>query len=156
MLRTNSFSYGSTAGILTSVSLIVGLNAATATKGAIASALLIVALADNLTDALSIHIYQESEQLEEKYAFKATLANFISRLMVSLSFVFLVILLPITSAMIAAGIWGLTLIVALTIVLARERKANAGYEVFKHVIVALVVLLASNFIGEWISTYHSQ
>jgi hypothetical protein len=56
--KVSSLSFGCTAAIVTSLALIVGLDAARATKAAIVSGLLIVALADNLTDALSMHIYQ--------------------------------------------------------------------------------------------------
>jgi len=151
MLKTTNFSYGGTAGIVTSLSLIVGLDAATATKAAIVSGLLIVALADNLTDALSIHIYQESERLEARQAFRSTLTNFSARLLVSLSFVPLVVLLPNASAILAAVTWGLVLIVVLTAVIARERKVSVVVEVAKHVSVALVVILASKAIGWWIT-----
>lgn len=80
-------SFGSTAAIVTSVGLIVGFGAATVSRPAIVSALLIVAFADNISDSLSIHIYQESENLEERAAFLATVTNFLARLMIALSFV---------------------------------------------------------------------
>ena len=43
------------------------------------------------SDSLSIHMYQEAERLEGKGALRTTLANFVSRLLVALSFVFIVI-----------------------------------------------------------------
>jgi hypothetical protein len=46
----------------------------------IIAGLLIVGLADNVTDSLSIHIYQESERLEQHAAFRATISNFATRL----------------------------------------------------------------------------
>ena len=50
------------------------------------AALLIFALGDNLTDALSIHIYQESERLESRRAFAATVVNFMTRVAICASF----------------------------------------------------------------------
>ena len=38
----------------------------------IVSGLLIVGFADNMTDSLSIHMYQEAEKLEERAAFRVT------------------------------------------------------------------------------------
>ncbi len=155
MFKTPSFSYGGTAGIVTSLSLIIGLDAATASRATIISGLLIVALADNLTDALSIHIYQESERLEASQAFRSTVTNFISRLLVSLSFVLLIAFMPVASAISAAVAWGLLLIVTLTTIIARERKVSVVIEVFKHISVALAVILASKAIGAWItSNFH--
>lgn len=150
MLKTTNVSYGGTAGIVTSMSLIIGLDSASASTAAIVSGLLIVALADNLTDALSIHIYQESEHLAPREAFRSTVTNFAARLLVSLTFVLFVLLLPMASAILAVVAWGLCLIVALTTIIARERKANVAVEIAKHVSVALVVILASKAIGSWI------
>src|ERR1017187_5090628 len=54
-MQIRNFSFGATAAIVTSIGLIIGLDAATATKATILSGLLIVAIADNLTDSLSVH-----------------------------------------------------------------------------------------------------
>ncbi len=51
-------SYGGMAAIVTSMALITGLKATGTAKPTLITALLIVALADNITDSLSIHIYQ--------------------------------------------------------------------------------------------------
>jgi VIT1/CCC1 family predicted Fe2+/Mn2+ transporter len=153
MVSISRFSFGGTAAIVTSMALIVGLNAATATKATIISGLLVVALADNLTDSLSIHIYQESERLEERNAFITTLTNFTTRLVLSISFVLLVLLLPITSAIIVSVIWGFSLLIALTYMLARDRNVSVASEVFKHVAVALMVIIASQGIGAWIPAH---
>jgi len=155
MVNISKISYGGTAAIVTSMALIVGLDAATATKASIVSALLAVALADNLTDSLSIHIYQESERLEAHAAFTATLTNFATRFVVSLSFVLIVVLLPIAFAIGLSLIWGLVLLVALTYFLARTRGVSASLEVAKHVAVAIAVIAASRGIGLWIAAHFS-
>ena len=64
------------------------LDAATATKAQVVGALLIIGIADNLTDSLSVHIYQEAEHLAERQALRTTVCNFFARLVVSLSFAF--------------------------------------------------------------------
>lgn len=147
-MKMGNVSFGGTAAIVTSVALIFGLDAATATKTTIVSGLLIVALADNLTDALSMHVYQESERrLESREAFIATWSNFVTRLLLALTFVLLVVLLPIAGAVIASAAWGLLLLIALTWALARERKARFSVELAKHLAAALAVILASRGIG---------
>lgn len=151
-MKIGNVSFGGTAAIVTSVALIFGLDAATATKSTIVSGLLIVALADNLTDALSMHIYQESERrLESREAFVATWSNFVTRLLLALTFVVLVVLLPVASAVIASAVWGLALLIALTWALARERKVSFVAELGKHCAAALVVILASRGIGAFIT-----
>src|SRR5690348_9759853 len=69
MVKPARISFGGTAAIVTSMALITGLAAANASKGSVVSALLIAAIADNLTDSLSVHVYQESEGLEQRDAF---------------------------------------------------------------------------------------
>lgn len=81
------FSFGATAALVTGMGLIVGLNAATVGKSAVISSLLIIGLADNLTNSLSVHMYQESERLDEWHALRTTVANFFVRLLISISFV---------------------------------------------------------------------
>jgi len=76
MIKPTRISFGGTAAIVTSMALIAGLDAAKAGRAIMVSALLIAAVADNLTDSLSVHMYQESERLEEREAFVGTLTNF--------------------------------------------------------------------------------
>jgi len=146
-VRATDFSFGGSAAVVTSMALIVGLDAASATRATVVSGLLIVALADNLTDSLSIHLYQEAERLEERRAFRATVLNFGVRLLVSLTFVGIVLALPPTAAVVAAAAWGLGLLVALTAVLARGRGVPVAPEVAKHVAAAVLAAALSRFIG---------
>ena len=155
MFRTSRISYGGTAAIVTSTALISGLSAANATKPLIVSALLIAALADNLTDALSIHIFQESEQLDQKEALTGTITNFLTRLLLCVSFVVLVGLFPLAHTGEVAIAWGMVLLAALTYLVAHERKVNAPLEVVKHVVVASAVILASIAIGHWVNSVFS-
>jgi hypothetical protein len=150
LVRTSRISFGGTAAVVTSMALISGLSAADATKPIIVSALLIAALADNLTDALSIHIFQESEQLDQKKAFKGTITNFVTRLLLSISFVLLVGLFPLEHVVEGAIAWGMLLLAILTYLVARERKVKPLLEVVKHLLVASAVIIASTLIPPWI------
>jgi hypothetical protein len=153
LLNVRSFSYGGTAAIVTSMALVMGLNAAIASRTAIIAGLLIIAIADNLTDSLSIHVYQESEQLESRRAFFTTLANYAARLLVSCSFLLLVLLLPARFLTEISILWGLLLLAGLTCTLNWNRKARILSEITKHVVVALLAILASRLIGEYIGTH---
>ena len=140
-------SFGSPAAIVTSMALIVGLNAATATKAAVVGGLLIIGVADNLTDSLSVHIYQEAEQLADRQAFKTTISNYVARLIVSVSFAFQFLLLPPSIAIYACIIWGFFLLSGLSYLLARARHARPLSEICKHAGVAIVVLAISKALG---------
>ena len=143
-------SYGGTAAIVTSMAVIVGLNAATAEKSALVGSLLIIALADNLTDSLGVHVYQEAERLAERDAFRTTLTNFATRLLVSLSFVGIVILLPLSAAILTSIGWGLSMLAALSYSLAKARSVKPLSEIWKHCAIALLVVAVSAAIGTWV------
>jgi VIT1/CCC1 family predicted Fe2+/Mn2+ transporter len=152
-LRLPTVSFGAVSAIVTSVGLIAGFGAAEIAKPMIVAGLLIVGLADNLTDSLSIHIYQESEKLDERAAFRATLGNFATRPFVSLSFVLLVLAFSGANAIILSLAWGILLLVGLTWFVARSRNANVLTEIIKHLAVAGVVVAVSRATGTFISAY---
>ncbi len=144
---------GATAGIVTNVSLIVGLGSAGASKGPIIGGLLTIALADNISDSLSIHLYKETGRTEQKMTWPATLLNFSARLVVSLSFVALVLLLSVSYAMPVAVVWGLLLLTCISFLIARSRNEKSIFEALKHLGVAIVVIALSWFVGFLISEY---
>jgi hypothetical protein len=117
------------------------------------SALLIAAVADNLTDSLSVHMYQESERLEEREAFVGTLTNFATRFILCLSFVLIVMLFREHAAVAGGIVWGMSLLTVLTYILARHRKVSAMPEVGKHLAVAMVIIFVSKSIGHWVTAH---
>jgi VIT1/CCC1 family predicted Fe2+/Mn2+ transporter len=151
--RLSNFSFGGTAAIVTNMALIIGLEAAKSTRGTIIGSLLVIAIADNLSDSLSMHIYQESERRDVPGAFFITVTNFFSRLLISLTFGLIVALLPMPTVVYVGVAWGILLLSALTVILARERKVSIFPEVFKHVGMAVIVILVARLIGEWIRTH---
>jgi len=153
IVKPPSVSFGATSAVVTSMGLIAGFGAAGISRPTIVAGLLIVGIADNMTDSLSIHIYQESEKLEERAAFRATVSNFATRLLLSLSFVILVLRLPIRDVGAASLVWGLLLLAGLTWFVARSRHANALAEILKHLGVTAAVIAASQATGIFINTY---
>ena len=147
MVDLRGISFGSPAAIVTSMALVVGLDAATVTRAAVVGGLLVVGVADNLTDSLSVHIYQEAEQLAQRQAFRATVANFCARFVVSSSFVPLVALLPPAISIPACVAWGFLLLCGLSYLLARARGAAVLPEMGKHAAVAVLVIVISRALG---------
>ena len=150
MIDLRKLSFGGPAAIVTGMALIVGLDAATAAKSAMVTSLLIIGIADNLTDSLSVHIYQESERLAERDAFRTTIANFFARFFVCITFIVILLLLPASTAIPVSMIWGFVLLSVLSYFLAKRRKVGAVAEILKHCAVALVVIAISRAIGAWL------
>lgn len=144
------FSFGATSAIITNLGIITGLDTLTHPKLSIIGALLAIALADNLSDSFGIHIYQESEHVGKKEVWLSTLTNFLTRLFVSSTFVILIIVLPIRLAVLCSIVWGLLVLTVMTYTIAKQRKINPLSAILAHITVAVVVVIASNFIGAFL------
>ncbi len=144
------FSFGATSAIITNLGIITGLDTLTHPKLSIIGALLVIALADNLSDSFGIHIYQESEHVGKKEVWLSTLTNFFTRLFVSATFIILIIVLPIQLAAICSVIWGLLILTVMTYTIAKQQKISPFSAIFVHVSIAILVVIASNFIGAFV------
>jgi len=144
------FSFGGTSAIITNLALIIGLNTAVNAKINIISGLLIIALADNISDTLGIHIYKESEGEKSIDNWISTLTNFFSRLLVSLGFVFIIAMLSLNIATIVSIIYGLLVMSAISYIIAINKKINPFISVFEHILITTVVILLSKYVGGFI------
>ena len=144
------FSFGATSAIITNLGIITGLDTLTHPKLSIIGALLVIALADNLSDSFGIHIYQESEHIGKKEVWLSTLTNFLTRLFVSSTFIILIIVLPIRLAAVCSVIWGLLILTVMTYTIAKQQKINPFSAILVHLTIAFVVVVASNFIGGFV------
>ena len=149
-LAQTRFSFGATSAIITNLGIITGLDTLTHPKLSIIGAMLVIALADNIADSFGIHIYQESEHIGKKEVWLSTLTNFFTRLLVSSTFIILIIVLPIKLAAICSIIWGLLILTAMTYTIAKQQKRNPYSAIFVHITIAVLVVVASNFVGAFI------
>ena len=132
------------------MALVTGLDAASSSRVTVIASLLVFAVADNLTDSLSIHVYQESERLDTHAAFRATLTNYATRLGVSVGFVLIVMLAPAAISAWVALVWGGFMLGTMTALVAHERGAPIATEIGKHFALAAVVVIVSKGIGTWL------
>lgn len=151
MVDIKKFSIGATAAIITSLALIAGLAHGDSARISIISGLLIIAIADNITDSLSIHILKESEGACEKEIYSSTFGNFAVRLVLALTFVIIVLLLPSYVAFIVSAIWGMLLLTVLSYYIAKAQKINPFKEIILHLLVAFLVIITSKLLGDFIS-----
>ena len=148
-----NYIFGSSAAIITDVSLIVGLGSAKAGKGPILAGLLTIAVADNISDSLGIHLYKESEGYDQRLSLLSTTLNFLSRLLISFTFIAIVLWLPMAQALYVGLIWGLLLIVFISYLISRNNRDNPVKEIAIHVLIAVVVIVLSRFLGHEIAMY---
>ena len=150
--RTGIF-FGATSGVITTLGLIVGLNAGTKSMVAVLGGILVVAVADAMSDALGIHIAQEADpDSTENHVWAATFWTFITKLIVALSFALPLLWLPLQMAVAVAVGWGLMVITLLSAFLARMQRVAALPIIAEHLVIAIVVIAISHYIGVWVNS----
>lgn len=147
------FSFGITSAIVTSLALMLGLDQTSDPKSSIIGALMIIAVADNIADSLGIHVYRES-QIPEVGADPRvyTVSNFLTRLGVMMVFIALVWALPLTYATVISVAVGLTILTILSYYIALYQKVHPLRSILEHLVVAVLVIILSHFLGILISS----
>lgn len=155
MTHLTRFSFGATSAIITCLAFIIGLSRSGNPKLSIVGSLLVIAIADNISDTLGIHIYQESDLKNPKVVRSSTFFNFFTRFFVILIFILLVMFLPVEYAIIFSIVWGFSLLAFLSYYISKEQKVNPYIAIFKHISIAVLVIIVSNFLSEWIMNIFS-
>lgn len=146
-------SFGLTSGIITTLGLIVGLYSGTSSKLAVIGGILTIAIADAFSDALGIHIFEESETKHtEKEIWEATISTFFFKFFFALMFIVPVLLLELYLAIIVSVIFGLLMIAILSLKLARKRNIKPGRAMAEHLAIAVVVIILTHYVGVWIAS----
>lgn len=149
-------SFGITSAIITTLGLIVGLNAGTSSQLVVVGGILTIAIADAFSDALGIHISEESENVHTtKEIWISTLATFGAKFLFALTFVIPVLLLDLYIAIIIDVAWGLFALACFSYYIASKQKGNPWEAVFEHVSIGVIVIVVTNFVGGWIGSVFS-
>jgi len=145
--RTGIF-FGATSGVITTIGLIVGLHAGTQSMVAVLGGILVVAVADAMSDALGIHIAQEADpDSTNDHIWAATIWTFVTKLIVALSFALPLLWLPLQIAVIVSVSWGLLVITLLSAYLAHVQRVKMLPVITEHLVIAIIVVTVSYFIG---------
>jgi len=146
-------SFGLTSGVVTTLGLIVGLAAGTQSRLAVVGGIVTIAVADALSDALGIHLAQESTpDVSHAEVWSATLFTFVAKFVTTLSFLTPVLLLPLEQAIVVSVVWGYLIIGILSYLLARSQELNPLAVTAEHIAIATFVVAASHFIGAYVRT----
>lgn len=151
---TTGISFGLTTAVITSLGMVVGLYSATSSKLVVVAALVIMAIADGLSDALSLHAAEEAE-LEKgrakhsaKEIWLTTLFVFLSVCGFTLTFTIPILVFDRRTAIFVAIGWGFLLLILVNLYIARIRKENPGRLVIEHILLAILVVIISYFAGD--------
>src|SRR3990167_1252946 len=115
-------SFGLTSGVITTLGLMVGLNSGTHSRPVVIGGILTIAIADAMSDALGIHVSEESKNTSPaRQIWESTLATFLAKFVIALTFAVPVLAVPLAQAMIISVIWGLLLLAGLSFLIARAQ-----------------------------------
>ena len=146
-------SFGTTSGVITTLGMIVGVNASTSSRLAVIAAIVAIAIADAFSDAVAMHVSEESEGVHSRNdVFQATLSTFFTKFIFALTFVVPIWFLALDIAVVVDIIWGLLIMTVFNIFLARSQKEGVLRVVFEHLTIAVAVVLITYFVGSFLST----
>jgi len=151
MTHLTKYSFGATSAIVTSLAFIVSLSGNVEPRMPIIGSLLVFAIADNISDSLGIHIFQESDLKKPGTVNISTLSNFATRFFMILSFIGIVYLLPIQAAVILSVIWGIAILMTLSYLIAVEQARNPIRDLLTHLAIAVLVIVSSLLLRSWIT-----
>jgi vacuolar iron transporter family protein len=142
------FSFGLTSGIITTLGLMVGLYATTHSQTVVIGGILTIAVADSLSDAMGMHISEESDRKNTpKQVWEATIATFLAKLVFALTFIIPVLLLTLDNAILVSILWGISAIAIISYFLAREHKEKALHVILEHLVITITVIVTTHLIG---------
>ena len=146
-------SFGLTSAVITTLGLMVGLHSGTHSKIVVLAGILTIAIADAFSDALGIHISEEAENIHTvKQIWGATIATFLTKFLFAMSFIVPVLFLCLSNAIIVSLIWGMSILVVLSYLIARSQGQPPWKIIGEHLMIALVVIGITHLVGDWLST----
>jgi len=149
--------FGLTSGVITTLGLIVGLHSGTHSSLAVIGGIVTIAIADAMSDALGIHISQESDLSANKHdVWLATLATLASKMVMAFTFMIPILMFDLTQAIIISVVWGSLVITVLSYVLAKRQNEKAMYIIGEHLAITLAVIVTTHFVGDWVAITFGQ
>lgn len=149
-------SFGLTSGIITTLGLIVGLHSGTHSKLAVIGGILTIAIADAFSDALGIHMSEESEaKHSSREIWESTFSTFIFKFVVASTFIIPVLLFNLTTAIILSVVWGAILIGLFSYSMVRGQKEHTWKTIIEHLTIMITVVIIAHLVGEFIASTFS-
>ena len=144
-------SFGLTSGIITTLGLMIGLYSSTNSQLAVIGGIITIAIADSMSDALGIHITEESDNSRSsKEIWESTFGTFIFKFIVASSFLIPVFIFDLRLAIIICILWGLSLLGIFSYSIAKRRDGKPWKVILEHILIAVIVIVIANYVGQFL------
>ncbi len=145
--------FGLTSGVITTLGMMVGLNASTHSRLAVIGGIIAIAIADAFSDAAGIHVSEESENKHTVDIWEATFSTFVSKLFIALTFVVPVLVFNLNVAVGVSVLWGLTVTIIFSHYLAVQQGVKSHKVVLEHVAIVVLVVVITHYVGKWVGAF---
>ncbi len=146
-------SFGLPSAVITTLGLMVGLHSGTGSKLIVLGGIFTIAIADAFSDALGIHVSEEAENVHTtKQIWASTIVTFMTKFIFALTFVVPVLLLPLITAIVVSLVWGLSILTILSYCIAKTQGEKPWKTVGEHLLIAIVVIAITHWVGDWVAT----
>ncbi len=147
--------FGLSSGVITTLGMMVGLNASTRSPIAVIGGIIAIAIADAFSDAVGMHISEESEnEHSTRDIWEATVSTLFSKFIFALSFVVPVLVFELSTAIWVSIFWGVSLVIIFSWYLATQQGAKVYRVVLEHVAIVILVIIITHYVGRWIRTFY--
>jgi len=114
---------------------------------------LTIAIADAFSDALGIHISEEAENKHTaREIWESTVFTFLAKFFFAVTFLVPLLVLSLSTAIIVSVVYGLTLLGIFSYFMAEQQQTKVWNVVSEHLVIALIVVLLTHYVGDWIRT----
>ncbi len=144
--------FGLTSAVITTLGLMVGVNAGTHSRVAVIGSILTVTVADSFSDALGVHILEESQgRYSHSTVWSSTIYTFISKILIGCTFVLPLLILNLPTAIIISMVWGFMLLGVFSYYIGISEEKKTWKVIMEHEIIAIIVVFISHYVGVIIS-----
>ena len=148
------FGFGLTSGVITTLGMMFGLYATTHSQLAIIGGILSIAVADAFSDAMGMHISQETENHHSpKEIWESTFSTFLGKFVFAITFILPVIFFTVDYAILISVIWGLFLLTVFSLKMAKSLGQKPHSLVFEHLASAVFVIAVTYYLGGLIKSF---
>jgi VIT1/CCC1 family predicted Fe2+/Mn2+ transporter len=146
------FGFGLSSGVITTLGMMVGLSASTQSRIAVIGGIIAIAIADAFSDAVGMHISEESENHHStRDIWEATISTLISKFFFAISFVVPFLLFKLSAAIFLSIFWGIFLVVVFSWYLAIQQGVKPYRVVLEHMSIVILVIFITHYVGKWIA-----
>lgn len=150
--QKRGFGFGITSGIITTLGILVGLYSALSSKIIVLVGILSVGIADAFSDALGIHLSEESSgKSSHKLVWQSTIVAFLSKLFFAGIFIIPLLIFELKTAIIVSIAMGIIILSVFSYRIAIKRRENGFKKIFEHISIAVLVVVITYFIGRLVN-----